>query len=78
MLAKNILVVLAFVFAASASPAALGKRNPTCDEDQTLVCCDSILNLIGLGCGKANPDAYKIYVSEDMLMRTSGELYQLH
>lgn len=67
MLAKNILAVLAFVFAASASPADLGKRNP-CSNDQTAVCCNSILNFVGVNCGKANPDAYKIYVFEDMLI----------
>jgi hypothetical protein len=65
MLAKNIVAVLAFVFAASASPAGLERRNPTCNSDQTPVCCDSILNLVGVGCGKANPDAYKIYIFED-------------
>jgi hypothetical protein len=68
MLAKNILAVLAFVFAASASPADLGKRNPTCSNSQTPVCCNSIHNFVGINCGKANPDAYKIYVFEDMLM----------
>jgi hypothetical protein len=68
MLAKNIFAVLAFVFAASASPAGLGKRNPTCSNEQTPVCCDSILDLVGLNCGKANPDAYKIYIFEDKLM----------
>jgi hypothetical protein len=68
MLAKNILVILAFVFAASASPVDLEKRNPTCSNSQTPVCCDSILDFVGVNCGKANPDAYKIYVFEGMLM----------
>jgi hypothetical protein len=69
MLTKNILAVLAFTLAASASPADLGKRNPTsCSASQTPVCCTSILDLVGVGCGKANPDAYKMYVFEDMLM----------
>jgi len=68
MLTKNILAVLAFALAASASPADLGKRNPTCSASQTPVCCTSILDLVGVGCGKANPDAYKIYVFEHMLI----------
>jgi hypothetical protein len=63
MLAKNILAIVAFVVAASATPVAdLEKRNPPCGQNQVLKCCESVdlLTGVGIGCvsGKANP--YKI------------------
>jgi hypothetical protein len=73
MLAKNILAVLTFVVAASATPVVdLGKRNApsrSCGSNQELECCESITFGIGVNCvsGKANPYVYKISLFEDML-----------
>ena len=73
MLAKNILTVLAFAAAASATPIdGLEKRTggveQKCDQHQKLSCCESITSLgiigsilgIGNNCGKATHFAYKI------------------
>src|SRR5437667_7506118 len=65
MLAKNILTVLAFAAAASATPIdGLEKRtggvDQKCGQHQKASCCDSIVLGIGLNCCKASHFAYKI------------------
>lgn len=73
MLAKNLLAVLAFVFAASATPIVeMEKRNGgggqtnNCGSNQELSCCKSIVLGIGVGCvsGESFP-AHREYLLYD-------------